>query len=228
MQCAEFRRLFGSNPKRVEPAVLEHRATCTRGCAEYARDMERVDQLLVSALDVAPPKAAVPPWELERLRAPSQARWYALAASVLIAIGIAAFVWSGQQREALIAEVVKHADRESNVLIPSEKRVTADKLRRTLAAGGAALITELPISIARTCKIRGNVAPHLVLQTRDGAVAVLLLTKERMLMPHSFVEKGYEGTLVPKGSHSIAVVGKSKTAVAEGAELVNGAIEWPK
>ena len=84
----------------------------------------------------------------------------------------------------------------------------------------------LPFSIARTCKIRGVVAPHFVMQTTDGAVAILLLSKERVLMPHSFKESGYEGQLVPAGKHSIAIIGTSKQAVEQASELASRSIEW--
>ncbi len=229
MQHAEFRRLFGADPRRSEPEVLAHRASCAE-CDQYARDLERVDALVRGASNDVP-KPAPPPWEIEARRSTASpaARWYALAATVLLAVALGAgMLWAGKQRDALIVEVVKHADRERDVLVTSDKRASEAKIRRALAAGGATMVMDLPISIARTCKIRGTVAPHLVLQTRDGAVAVLLLTKERFLVPHDFAAQGYEGTLVPKGSHSIAVVGTSKSAVEQGAELVSAGIEWPK
>ena len=60
MEHAEFRRLFGANPKRTEPEVLEHRASCPE-CAKYAADMQRIDQMLLGALDVPAPKAGPKP-----------------------------------------------------------------------------------------------------------------------------------------------------------------------
>src|SRR5688572_231384 len=158
MQHAEFRRLFGANPKRTEPEVLEHRASCPE-CAKYAADMQRIDQLLIGALDVPAPKAGPKPWEVER-RIP----WLAIAASVLVVIAASATFWVGQRRDALIVEVVKHADRERDVLIVSDKRVDLDKVQRTMAKAGAQMAGSLPFSIARTCKIRGIVAPHFVMQ----------------------------------------------------------------
>jgi len=220
MEHVEFRRLFGANPKRTEPEVLEHRASCPE-CAKYAADMQRIDQMLIGALDVPVPKAGPKPWEVER-RVP----WLAIAASVLVVIAAGATMWVGQRRDALIVEVVKHADRERDVLIVSDQRVDEEKVQRTMAKAGARMAGSLPFSIARTCKIRGIVAPHFVMQTTDGAVAILLLSKERMLTAHSFEELGYQGEIVPMGSHSIAVIGTSKTAVEEGSQLASRSIEW--
>jgi hypothetical protein len=112
------------------------------------------------------------------------------------------------------------------VLVVSDQRVEVEKVQRTMAKAGAHMAGSLPFSIARTCKIRGIVAPHFVMQTSDGAVAILLLSKERMLTPHSFEELGYQGRIVPMGSHSIAVIGTNKAAVEEGSELASRSIEW--
>jgi hypothetical protein len=222
MQHAEFRRLVGANPKRTEPEVLEHRASC-ESCAKYAVDMQSLDQMVRGALDVPAPPAAIRPWETER-RAP----WLAIAASVLVLIAAGVTMWAGHRRDALIVEVVNHADRERDVLIVSDQRVADEKVQRTLAKAGAHMTGSLPVSIARTCKIRGIVAPHLVMQTPDGAVAILLLSQEQVFTSHSFEKLGYQGELVPMGSHSIAVVGTSKAAVESGTALASRSIEWQK
>ena len=223
MEHAEFRRLFGANPKRTEPEVLEHRASCAE-CAKYAADMQRIDRMVLGALEVPAPAPGPRPWEIEP--AGRRVPWLAIAASVLVIIAAAATMWVGQRRDALIVEVVKHADRERDVLIVSDKRVAEEKVQHTMAKAGAHMASALPISIARTCKIRGVTAPHFVMQTTDGAVAILLLSKERVLMPHSFSESGYQGELVPAGKHSIAIVGTSKAAVDQAAEIASQSIEW--
>jgi len=225
MEHAEFRRLVGADPKRSSPAIEAHRADCLE-CAKYAADMARLDRMVSNALEVPGPATSTPPWEHER-RHP--ARWWAVAASLLVLIGAGATWWTGERREALIVEVVKHADRERNVLVVSDKRVDARKVGFALEKAGATFAGELPVSIARVCKIRGVVAPHLVVQTRSGAVAVLLLSKERTWLPHSFVSQGYQGTLVPMGSgHSLAVIGTDAAAVEEGVKLASDAISWQR
>ena len=82
MEHAEFRRLFGANPKRTEPEVLEHRASCPE-CAKYAADMQRIDQML--ARRARRPGARRPDQTpgSERSRPPGLPR---VAASVLVVI----------------------------------------------------------------------------------------------------------------------------------------------
>ncbi|HUQ11161.1 MAG TPA: DUF3379 family protein [Steroidobacteraceae bacterium] len=237
MQHAEFRRLFGADPKRTEPAVLEHRATCAE-CARYAADLEKVDALVAGAFDAPAPNYRKP-WEIEAgtvgaaaddeapaARARHPMRWFALAAGIVLLSAIGVGSWLQVKRDALFAEVIKHADKERDVMVVSDKRVSLEKLHKTLAKAGARLHGELPVSVARTCKIRGAVAPHLIMQTPDGVVAVLLLTNEKLYLPHSSEKQGYLAELVPVGDHSIAVVGTSEAAVEQGAKMASSAIDW--
>lgn len=224
MEHAEFRRLFGANPKRTEPDVLAHRSACAE-CARYAADLERVDRLVAGALEVPAPANYRKPWEVEAERR-SPVRWYALAASVLLALTLAGGAWLHLRRDTLFAELVKHAHGERDVMVATDKRTSEDKVRTTLAKAGARLNRMLPVSTARTCKVRGVVAPHLFVQTPDGPVQLLLLTEHRFLIPHSAEKMGYRAELVPVGNHSVAVIGASDAAVEQGIRMVNQAFDW--
>ena len=232
MQHAEFRRLFGANPRRIEPDVLEHRRGCAE-CARYAEDLEKIDALVAGALDDVPVPAAPPPWEIEAQRAGaarrSLPRWYALAATVLLTLFVA-LIWTATSRDraTLIADILKHADKERSVFVASSKRVENPKIEAALKKAGAELIADLPVSIARICKVRGNVAPHLIVQTRDGAVHVMVLSEERFWRSHSFAQNGYQGRLVPQGKHAFALIGTSEAAVEEAAQLAKKGIDWRK
>lgn len=222
MEHAEFRRLFGANPRRTEPELLAHRAGCA-DCAKYAADLERVDQMLAVALDVPAPDDYPKPWQEPRR---SALRWYALAASLLAAIGIATALWLDARRDVLFTELIKHANGERNVMVVSDKRVGGDKLRDTLAKAGARLQGELPVSTARTCKVRGVVAPHLFVQTPEGPVQLLLLSEHRFLMRHSASGLGLHAELVPVGSHSVAVFADNEGAMARGRDIARQYIAW--
>lgn len=220
MQHAEFRRLVGADPKRTEPEVLSHRATCEE-CARYAADMQRVDQMLLSALTPGLARHAKP-WQQDRVPA---LRWYALAASVLGVIGVAVTLWTGARRDVLFAELLKHANAERTVMVPSDQRVSEQKVRDTLAKAGASLQGSLPVSTVRTCKVRGVVAPHLFVQTPEGPVQILLLTEHRFVTRHSSAGLGLRAELVPVGSHSVAVFAESEQAIARGREIAQQ-VDW--
>jgi hypothetical protein len=224
MEHAEFRRLFGANPKRTEPGLVAHRAACAV-CARYAADLERVDQMIAGALDVPAPANYRKPWEVAAERR-SPARWYALAASVAVALTIAAGAWLHMRRDALFVELVNHANGEIDRMVTTDKRTSEDKVRATLAKAGARLNRMLPVSTARTCKVRGVVAPHLFVQTPDGPVQLLLLTEHHFYATHSTEKRGLHAELVPVGRHSVAVIGASDAAVEQGVRMVNQSFDW--
>lgn len=226
MQHAEFRRLIGADPKRTEPELLAHRASCAE-CARYAADLEKVDQLVAGAFD-APASNYRKPWEIDApARSPRKSlRWYALAASILVIVGVGTGAWLQMRRATLFGELLKHANAERNVMVVSEKRVNDDKVQLTLAKAGARLDGSVLISTLRTCKVRGVVAPHLFVQTPAGPVQILLLTEHRFLMGHRSSDFGLQAELVPIGEHSVAVFAENAEAVARGREIARQSIHW--
>lgn len=227
MEHAEFRRLFGADPRRTEPELLAHRASCP-DCARYAADLEKVDQLVAGAFEPAPSNYRKP-WEIETAADKtrhSKTRWYALAASVLVVAGLASGTWLHLQRGQLFGELLKHANAERNVMVASDKRVNGDKVQLTLAKAGARLDGTVAISTLRTCKVRGAVAPHLFVQTPSGPVQILLLTEHRFLTSHGSSGFGLQAELVPIGSHSVAVFADNAEAVALGREIARKHISW--
>ncbi len=226
MEHAEFRRLFGADPKRTEPELLAHRASCAE-CARYAADLVKLDQLVAGAFD-AVPASHRRPWEIESAARPrhSRTRWYALAASILVVAGLASGTWLHLRRDALFGELLKHANAERNVMVASEKRVNGDKVQLTLAKAGARLEGSIAVSTLRTCKVRGAVAPHLFVQTPAGPVQILLLTEHRFLTGHGSSGFGLQAELVPMGSHSVAVFADNADAVARGREIAREHIRW--
>jgi hypothetical protein len=176
----------------------------------------------------APPSSASDAWRAvyERWNTP---RVYALAATVLLTLFVA-LVWTATSRDraVLIADISRHAGKERGVLVESSKRVANPRIEAALKKAGADLVAELPVSIARLCKVRGTVAPHLIVQTRDGPVHLMILSEERFWRTYSFEHAGYQGKLVPQGKHSFAVIGASEAAVEEAAELARKGIDWRK
>src|SRR5262245_53488856 len=83
MNCVEFRRAIGADPQHPSEAAVAHRAGCAE-CAAYERNMLEVDGLLRRALTIPVPATATAPVALPAHPAPK--RWYAMAASTLLAV----------------------------------------------------------------------------------------------------------------------------------------------
>jgi hypothetical protein len=87
------------------------------------------------------------------------------------------------------------------------------------------------VSYAASCEFRGHRVPHLVVQTPEGPVTVMVLVHETVHKPTQFDEGGYRGTIVPVPGHgSIAVLmrdpGIGSGEIERIAARVDDAIVW--
>jgi hypothetical protein len=89
------------------------------------------------------------------------------------------------------------------------------------------------VSYASSCRFRGHVVPHLVVQTASGPVTVMVLVNEPLRRSTDFNEQGYRGTIVPVPGHgSLAVLmrepGVSRETVDQIAARVDASIVWER
>ena len=222
MNCAEFHRAFGANPSATDEALAAHRAACP-ACERYAQETLRLDGLIRRALEVPVPPARPLPL-LRRV----QPRWLALAASALLTIGIVTgLVLLGTPRESLATEVVQHMLHESASMTVTGERVSSTLLDGALRAKGLHLAAPLnDVSYLHSCFFRGHFIPHLVVQTDQGPVTVLILTAEPIAKAERFNEDGYSGILLPAPRGSLAVIGNDAVLAERVAKRVRAAIVW--
>jgi hypothetical protein len=86
------------------------------------------------------------------------------------------------------------------------------------------------VSYASSCEFRGHRVPHLVVQTDQGPVTVMVLVHETTPRAATFDEAGYRGVILPVADHgSIAVLSQDRidsTAIQRVAARVLGALVW--
>jgi hypothetical protein len=202
MNCLEFRRTVGADPGANDPVVLQHAEECV-ACKRYREELQRMDQLIHRALliEVDTPSA----------RTPSRFRWLSrplAAASVAAAFVLSALVWLWIPRETLAEQVVEHVEHEPQSLVVTDSTVEPEKLNDVLARSRVLLKPGAGrISYAASCWFRGHYVPHLVVQSDEGPVTVLLLThSERVERREVFQENGFEGVILPAPRGAIAVL----------------------
>jgi ferric-dicitrate binding protein FerR (iron transport regulator) len=226
MQCSEFRQQAGADPQHLSAEAQAHCAQCT-ACTAYFQQMLQLDGLLKRALDVPVPVVPDNVTALRRESPPMVRRWYALAASVLLAVMLGAGIWLISPRESLAAEVVAHLHHEPGTMVATRARVNPAELDAVLRRAGVRLKTgSQKVSLARTCAFRGTTIPHLVVQTQEGPITVLVLPHEQVSAPQSFNEEGYAGTILPSGRGSLAIIANSSAAVQQAAAELAEAIAW--
>jgi len=212
MECLEFRRQCGADPNSGDPAYQAHAESCP-ACAEYARELRALDGLILQALKIDVPRGAddqlsgsstahKPAWQ--------QPRWLGLAASVLLAVSVAAGIWVTLPEDTLAGEVVEHILHEPKALSESTARVGSEDIYKVMARAGYALDQDVGlVTYTRTCVFRGYEVPHLVVQGRQGPITVMLLPDIPVVQPVAVDESGFSGTIIPFDKGSLAIVGES-------------------
>jgi hypothetical protein len=230
MDHQQYRRVVLANPLGTDPELEAHRAQC-EDCRAFTERLITFERRLVSALRVtAPTRAKIQSFDTRAAVGLAKGRrWLALAASVAMAF-VAAGIWL-TPRSSLAADVVSHMAEEPAAW-ESHATLSAGELAPVLKRANMTLNPNAAsVSYANSCSFRGQVVPHLVVQSPSGPVTVMVLIHESVSKARQFDEQGYRGTILPIPHHgSIAVLMKEHgTAPAEIdaiAAQVRSAIVW--
>lgn len=215
MNCEQCRTLIGAEPNSTNPDLLAHLEQCPE-CAKYREEMQAMDRLIYRALavDVAAPSSIT---ELEQAKAKriaaagNKSRVWRMAASVLItaSLVVATSLWLLAPRESLAAEAIEHVQHELPSLIRTNNTVDPLSLDKILAKSRIRLKPgETRVSYAMSCQFRGHSIPHLVVQSEQGPVTVLVMTEAERQEREEIDEDGFQGVILPAPRGVIVVLGK--------------------
>jgi hypothetical protein len=232
MDHAQYRTAIMADPRDPDSDLRAHRESCAE-CRAFTEQLLRFESRLERALLVEIPiKPVVLPFARKAAAAPGAGRWLAMAASLLLALVIAAGVWLTLPQRSLAAAVVAHmagepdAWQRTDVPVPDAELSAVLKDSNLSLKPGAGMV-----SYASSCAFRGHKVPHLVVQTQSGPVTVMVLVHESVRNPKHFDSQGYRGTIVPVPGHgSIAVL--MRDAEPQSADVnaiaaqVDAAIVW--
>jgi len=229
MNHEDFRLVAGADPLHLSDEAVRHMDDCA-DCRAYHQEMLALEAQLGPALRIPVP----PPPPLPSAAASAAGRagtrrprfWqYGIAASVAVAAAVAGLLFFGSQ-ETLAHAVAMHADGEPESFLASAP-VDPAAIARVMATTGVQLLPGGPmITYARNCPLRGHTVAHLVVQTAQGPVVVLVMTHETVSERRAFSEHGYRGVLVPTGHGSLAVLGAGDHDVDTVVAAVNDRIRY--
>ncbi|HET7649165.1 MAG TPA: DUF3379 family protein [Gammaproteobacteria bacterium] len=232
--CLEVRRILGAEPQRRDSAILAHCKVCA-ACAAYMQDLLALDTRLDRALSIPVPDdleaRIVLDASLKHDRRPRPLTWLALAASLLLAVGISAGVWWEARTELpLAAAVIQHVKNpmEADAIVPGQPLIRKVSLvEGVLDKVGVQVRGGLDdVTYARVCPFRGRLVAHLVVRGKDGPVTVLLLPHIHVNKPQHFDEEGFRGVIEPAGSGSIAILANNPSPMQPMAEELVGKVQW--
>lgn len=214
--CRHARVAIGGDPHVLSPELSEHLATCA-ACTRFRNETLALDGRLRAALEL--------PLAEFRRPAAAPARRFALAASVVLAVLIGGGFWLLKPQPALAGDVLEHVKHES-ASWDSREVLTQAELAEVLQTAGVQFDSSMPVIYAMACPFHGRRVPHLVVQTAQGPLTVMLLAHEKLSVRQEFSEGGYHGVLLPAGEGSVAVLARDGNVPDAAAEKLLSGVRW--
>jgi hypothetical protein len=218
VNCEQARLMIGADPAGNTPALEEHLRECA-SCRQFREEMRTLDANIRRALEQPPDSVGTP-------RLTSMWRPWALAASVLLAMLAVLSVWLLRPSDTLAREVVAHVQEEPESWL-ARQHVDAQSIDEALRGAGVKLdITSDRITYAQSCWFRDHYVPHLVVQTAQGPVTVMILRNQQVSGRRTFHEAGMSGVIVPAPQGSMAVLTRGGASVDAVAKQVQQDVRW--
>lgn len=230
MECLEYRRICGADPRNDDPVFVAHEQDC-QACAGYAVKIRAFDKIIAEALRVDVPdsdvsRQAVPSPDSE-VRSWHRPVWLGLAASLLMTVGVATGVWLSTSQQSIAESVIAHMGHEDYAMVATDQRLPIASVQKVMNRSGASIDQNLAaVSYARSCFFRGRFVPHLVVQGEYGPVTVMILPNVHVESATRFEEDGYKGTLLPSGEGSIAIISSDDIFSEDVENTISKAVEW--
>lgn len=214
----EARLLIGSAPGEVGPTLAAHLAQCPQ-CTLFQQQMRRMDQDLARLLAAPLPQRSdtrvlTLPVVPRTRRGPASRGLpglMALAASLVVSIGLGLMFWTLRPQPSLAAGIIGHIELEPGSW-SDVAPMTAAATDQALAGAGVSMDgADTTVTYARICLFNGHWVPHLVVRTATGPVTVMVLRQEHLATPQSFRQNGYSGVLVPApGGGALALIARGQ------------------
>jgi hypothetical protein len=234
MTHEEARLLIGAAPAAQSPALAAHLAQCSQ-CTLFQQQMQRIDQdlgrLFAAPLEARAPARIVPlpliPRAQPQATRPRDVGLMALAASLVLALGVGTVFWTLRPEPSLAAGVLDHVAHESaswSEVTP----MTASATAKVLAGADVWLDpADTTVIYARSCLFSGHWVPHLVVRTAAGPVTVMVLNQEHIAARQSFRQNGYSGILAPApGGGTLAVIAQGDPDLDTVARALGPHLHW--
>ncbi len=236
MNCLEFRRKLLIEPRSRDREFADHATSCPE-CAGEAEQAHRFEDRLHAALDVPSPVGL----ESRIISARSSAsdkglsgfgsRWLALAAGVLLTIGLAG--WMGYKWEhyfgvpsGLEVAVIDHINEELDHL-HVDQDVRPENLVFLLSQFGAGMEGDIGrVNFVSRCSVRQHLGVHMVVPGQQGPITVLIMPGEYLMQPQQVRSPRFSGVIVPTVYGSMAVVGEKLEPVEQVVEKMQAMIIW--
>lgn len=229
MNCLDVRRILAATPSSQKPDVLQHLGEC-RSCARYAAQEEALSQQISTRLKIAAPdglssRILLQHGLLEEKRHRMRRHyWQALAASVLLTVGLVSGMLIVNYPYSLEDIAFAHVQNEKMAL-QVEDDIPLVQVNNMLAPYNLKLRQAIGrVDFAMPCHIRQHAGAHLVIDGKYGKVTVLFMPGEYVLARKTMQEQGMQGLLIPIDGGSIAIISQRRKSLKTIAARIHQAL----
>lgn len=231
MNCLEFRRSIMIEPDIQEKEILAHAEGC-KTCASFFREQLAFEENLRDVAMMPVPDQLVSRILLHQGTNVSrqqrhQRRWYAVAASIVLAIAVIIGVERQTVPMSVAQLVMTHINDEPQHL-EDQLNVQKPELDKVFADIGLRVSTSLGhVNYVGGCTIRNNEkGAHVVLQGKKGPVTVLFMPGETVMARAQVVGGRFRGIIFPAQYGSVAVVGEKGELIEAVEQKINASVGY--
>ncbi|MEP7098804.1 MAG: DUF3379 family protein [Dokdonella sp.] len=234
MDCLEFRRVLGSEPRVVDSAAREHLRSCSF-CADATSRAQAFEARLAKSVAVPIPDGLADRILLAQLTgARAQRRsgvrrfgWIALAAAASIALAIGMVRYQSAP-DVLANLVIAHIDGAEKAALQLRAPIPATAIERAFADRGVRLASvPADVSYVHECPIGNWRSVHMVMPEQGAAVSVLYVVNHPRRSSNDFRRDGMHGREVPIANGTLVLVAQSAAHFDSIEHIWRDAIEGP-
>lgn len=233
MNCIEFRRMLLTDPADTEPEYVEHRRTCP-DCAEAVESSVRLERRLREAVNVDVPENLASRILLKHSFQPQpkrswwqSARVYAMAAGVVLVVGLVALTLSSQVEQRQLSEEFVALVNDAPYAMKARDPVSASQISAALEPAGLDIAGDIgDVTFAGRCIVRGRLSGHIVVQGETAPVTVFLIKEQLVTARTTIRTDHYSGVVIPQGTGTVAIVGAPGESIEQVEAQVRSAVRW--
>ena len=225
--CIDFRREKLADPRRLSEAAEEHLIGCA-ACQAFSRRINAGERTLQQAVAVE-----VPDGLADRILAGSRSRvaqplkLWALAASVVLSLGLGVQYWHTAPDRERVALAVEHVMHEPEALM-STRLIEPQRVSQVLESFGAEVkVPMTAVRYVKLCPVPGGTGWHIVFDTPKGPATLLLLPqKDERVRTITASHRGMGVHVEPGGQGMVAVVAGDTDLAREAAGMLRQHVSW--
>jgi len=216
MDCLEFRRLLGSDPRVGDPAARSHLESCPR-CQEAYANAQAFEARLAQAMTIALPEGLADRVLLAQLTGERQRRangfrygWIALAAAAALVVAVGIALRPRSDAASMPDLVVQHVNGGERDALKLREPIASDQVERAFADRGVQL-KSVPSGVAyvQKCPVGGYPTVHMVMPENDQPVSVFYVTRYHVSITDDFQRGSMHGREVPIADGTLVMLAEN-------------------